>query len=70
MSVLLHVLFLHSLWFTFAFIAVLFLSLISVHSGGIVCDIVIGLPDLISKNLGKEERSRRGEIVCLQSDQA
>lgn len=69
MSVLLHVLFLHSLWFTFAFIAVLFLSL-SVHSGGIVCDIVIGLPDLISKNLGKEERSRRGEIVCLQSDQA
>lgn len=35
-----------------------------------MCDIVIGLPDLISKNLGKEERSRRGEITCLQSDQA
>lgn len=45
-------------------------SMTSVHSGGIVCAIVIGLPDLISKNLGKEERSRRGEIICSQSDQA
>lgn len=50
--------------------AVLFLSMISVHSGGMVCDVVIGLPDLISKNLGKEERSRKGEIICLQSARA
>ena len=34
--------------------AVLSLSMTNVHSGTIACDTVIGLPDLILKNLGRE----------------